>query len=692
MSFLLKNTIHGVLADSLYSEILSRRSNYYYCIGRVLEWNDPDIPDTPIDNYDYEYQTRNGIISTKKITLSDISYVIPRVDWASGVVYDQYDPDYTVDNPASSGAISLKSSNFYVLTDNFNVYKCLSNNGGSASTVKPTGTDPIVLSTPDGYVWKFMYTIPLSIRNKFLTTIFMPVQKSVLNAFYSNGEVDRVVIDNPGIGYSGNDAVQLTVSGQFAASPNLIGSVSLVQGNAYVVGSGTAFVRDFYAGNTIFFTSNSNTYTVQNVFSNTVIVLTSSYLGSNVSGSNYKNYSKNSNVTAILAPVLNSSGTFLDVKILNKGNNYVTANVVIDNFGNSGTGLYNTSADASLIPVVYNGSIDRILIADPGIGYRTNTQTYVSVIGDGVGAAFTPYVNNQGQVEDIIIENRGVGYTYLDMEIIGGGTGANAYPELSYGDLDTSQSTVELAAIPGAIYNIKVTSFGNNYSNANVVVTGDGTGFLGIVNISNTNTISNVTVINPGSGYTYANVIINGSGSGANAYAILSPQGGHGSNAVKELFADTIMLFSTINNERNQGIDVSNDYRQIGIIKDIKQFNNSRAFTSTIGSTCYLANLSSVSGLTRDTVLQLSSDATKKFEVIETTSNNQALILDKNNYPLTASTTLYEPNTDSTYTITSIAASPTINKFTGDLIYIDNRTSVSYSDQQLVTLRTVIRF
>jgi hypothetical protein len=36
---------------------------------------------------------------------------------------------------------------------------------------------------------------------------------------------------------------------------------------------------------------------------------------------------------------------------------------------------------------------------------------------------------------------------------------------------------------------------------------------------------------------------------------LLSPYRGHGSDSVKELFADTLMLTSTINNEKNQGID-----------------------------------------------------------------------------------------------------------------------------------------
>ena len=48
---------------------------------------------------------------------------------------------------ANSGASTLHDSTFYVLTSDRNVYKCLDNNGNTASTVEPTGTDVDILST-----------------------------------------------------------------------------------------------------------------------------------------------------------------------------------------------------------------------------------------------------------------------------------------------------------------------------------------------------------------------------------------------------------------------------------------------------------------------------------------------------------------------------------------------------------------
>ena len=616
MSFLLKDAIHSVIAQSLYNEIISQRSNYYYYIGRVIPWSDEENPETTRNTGEYEYLVRNGIIAIKKIDVNNVSFVVPRRDWETGTVYDQFDSDYSTSYTSSSGATSIKTAKFYVLTTDFNVYKCLFNNNGAQSTSKPSGTNPNPQTYADGYIWKYLYTIPLSLRNKFLTSTFMPVQTQVTNKFYSNGLVDSIVIDNKGSGYSNNSNVTLRVDGIFKGG----------------------------TGNSI----------------------------------------------ANLIPVFNAAGQFIDVRIKNRGNNYHSANIAIIGSG-LGTGYYNTASTANLVPILYNTQVDRVVINDPGIGYSANLLTTVSFIGDGVNAKLTPYVNEAGQIEDIIIENRGQGYSYLDLEIVGPGSNANAFVSFSTGDLDTLQSTVELSAVSGSIEAFRVANVGSGYTSANIVVAGDGTGFIGNVILDgNTNTISYIQIVNSGSGYTHANVSITGNGSNANVTAIISPFGGHGKNAVKELFADTLMFYSTIDNEKNHGVRINNDYRQFGIIKDPIKFNSNDEFTSSLGSTCYKIVLNSTTNLSRDTKLAILGNLTKEFDVVEVFGSN-VLLLDKNNYGLTTSNQLYEANSATTYNITSIDNTPDINKFSGDFLFVDNRTSVSYSDQQLVTLRTTIK-
>jgi hypothetical protein len=103
--------------------------------------------------------------------------------------------------------------------------------------------------------------------------------------------------------------------------------------------------------------------------------------------------------------------------------------------------------------------------------------------------------------------------------------------------------------------------------------------------------------------------------------------------------------------------------------------------------------MGSVGSLARDGKLVLATgNITRSFEIVEVVSaTNQLLLTNKHNYTPAADITLTDPNTNITYTIVSVDKRLTINKFSGDLLFIDNRASVSYSDQQLVTLRTVIK-
>jgi hypothetical protein len=709
MSFLLKDTIHGSLVDSVYNEFLSRRANYYYFIGNIMEWVSPHIPETPQATQDYEYYTRNGILSAKKINLRDVSYVVPRIDWTSGTVYDQYDGNYSATSPSHSGATSLKAANFYVLTSTYGVYKCIFNNNGAASTQEPTGQDITTITTSDGYVWKYLYTIPLSSQNRFLTPDLMPVQRAVTNAYYSRGEVSSITIDNAGSGYLGNAEVTLSVTGQFlGGTGNSIANLTPVFNSAgefidvIIEDAGANYktatinINDNLGAGTSHYNNISNVrifntgagYNTAAVANTTVSIVTTGSIQPTANA---------------YANLIFSSNSLVDVVLTNKGYGYTSAarantSIVISTTGNiqptsNATANLFFATSALLTPVLVNGSIHSVLIEDEGIGYSSNIQTIVSAIGDGTGFVATPYVNSAGQVEDIIIENRGNGYTHLDITIASAtGTGANAYANLSVDDLATLQTVVELSAIDGGIHALRISNVGSGYSYANVVVTGDGENFTGTPVLVN-NTVSYITVTTPGANYTYANVTITGNGSNANATAIISPFRGHGSDPVRELFADTLMFTSTINNEKNHGVDVSNDYRQYGIIKDLKKHNSGLAFANVIGSACYLLTMDTVNNLARDSILtHVANNSKRYFEVVEViSSNNQLLIQDKNNHDIGVSDVLTDETTNLDYTITSVNKNPDINKFSGDLLYIDNRTAVSHSAQQLVTLRTVIK-
>ena len=97
-------------------------------------------------------------------------------------------PFITASNQTTSSASNLYDSTFYFVTSDFNVYKVLDNNGGTAySGAEPTSTStsPFALG---GYVLKYMYTITQSEISKFVTTDFIPVSTdSTVSAAATDG-------------------------------------------------------------------------------------------------------------------------------------------------------------------------------------------------------------------------------------------------------------------------------------------------------------------------------------------------------------------------------------------------------------------------------------------------------------------------------------------------------------------------
>ena len=165
-------------------------------------------PITPADNVNAQTITFDDMLAAKKITSSDVTFAIPRRNWTSGTVYDEYRHDYgeritgtTTAQTANSGASTLFDATFYVLTAARNVYKCLDNNSNATSTVEPTGTDVTILSTADGYKWKYMYTLSASQQANFLSTDFMAVAtNSTVSSAAVDGAINVIKIKTAGSG------------------------------------------------------------------------------------------------------------------------------------------------------------------------------------------------------------------------------------------------------------------------------------------------------------------------------------------------------------------------------------------------------------------------------------------------------------------------------------------------------------
>jgi len=189
-------------AKQFIEDITQSSSVAYSFIGRGHAWTDDSTPPTPVDSPNDEYDAYRSMVALKKISTSDISHAIVRRDWTSGTTYDEYRHNYSSSNTASSGATNLYSSLFYVVTDDYNVYKCLSNGtadgtAANASTVKPDHTTVATPTESDQYQWKYMYSISASDVIKFVTNDFLPI-KTMGAKLAVHGGVSNAAGDNDG--------------------------------------------------------------------------------------------------------------------------------------------------------------------------------------------------------------------------------------------------------------------------------------------------------------------------------------------------------------------------------------------------------------------------------------------------------------------------------------------------------------
>ena len=224
MAAIITDQLRIVNAQNFVSGVQSSSNSYYTFIGLPNSndysstWN--ESPPSPKDNLDQSNIHWDNMIAMKKINPSDVSLVIRKVDWESGLTYDMWRNDINRDNPSQpSGSFDIYDSNYYVMNSDFRVYICLYNNDspennfqGGPSLDEPTFTDlepRAAGSSGDGYIWKYLYTIQPSQAIKFDSTQYIPVPNDwdndtnvapVRNNSAVSGQIKMITIRNRGVG------------------------------------------------------------------------------------------------------------------------------------------------------------------------------------------------------------------------------------------------------------------------------------------------------------------------------------------------------------------------------------------------------------------------------------------------------------------------------------------------------------
>ena len=182
-------------ANALNFTNLVAASSVYSFIGRTYSWDfDSSFSDTnppsPVDSSDSTNLSQlKEAVAMKKVQSTDVCLAVRRIDWQSGTVYEKY----------SLTDKDILRKDFYVLTDEGRVYKCIDNNNNAASISKPTAMSSEVFSTADSYKWKYMYSIVSA--DKFLTPKYVYCPRESIN---SNVDSVNSVTNMPPGGHASN--------------------------------------------------------------------------------------------------------------------------------------------------------------------------------------------------------------------------------------------------------------------------------------------------------------------------------------------------------------------------------------------------------------------------------------------------------------------------------------------------------
>jgi hypothetical protein len=193
-------------------------STFYCFLSHIDPWPDDQNPPQPTQDMQNFKKVLKSIFVAKQIKSGDISPVVERIDWTANTVYDYYQDNIDMFQENSDGTFVLK---FYVKNKYEQIFKCLWNNNGQPSTQEPYfepgtyGTNNIFAGS-DGYKWKYLYTIDLGLKTKFMDANWIPVPLGAntpnpISSSAGYGDIEVVNVINTGSGYDTANAV-ITVS------------------------------------------------------------------------------------------------------------------------------------------------------------------------------------------------------------------------------------------------------------------------------------------------------------------------------------------------------------------------------------------------------------------------------------------------------------------------------------------------
>lgn len=299
------------------------------------------------------------------------------------------------------------------------------------------------------------------------------------------------------------------------------------------------------------------------------------------------------------------------------------------------------------------------------------------------------------------------------------------------------------------IKTVYIEKSGANYSNGlgqEVQIIGDGTGGRVRVDVEG-GAITNTVVTSGGKDYSYALVDLgsintNTIGNSAKLVPIIPPSRGHGYDVYTELGTDKVLVYSRFD-DSTKDFPVDTSFAQVAIIKNPTSIGSTQIYTENTFTGLYSLKFSSVNGTPtigekieqivsngvgrafgyvaswdsetsvlkyfRDRSLYYNQTTLDQQDYVGISTNGRPYSFESSSNQIIGKSSGFTASIDTGFSgistnptgtklinlgvnFTSGMASPEINKGSGDVIYLDNRPTISRSSRQKEDIKIVLEF
>ena len=686
---------HNNLAAQFIDDVFYNRRNLYMSLGKIDPWaeyTDNNVPVNVCDcecpdcvnkngtfiTVDYgdnsnphrdpgneecnETEIRNSAVYFSRLGADSISCVTKAHRWAANTYYSQWDntkdmTDLPDDEP------------FFVYNSRYEVFKCLYNNKSmemeyskdedgniikdstghavvaiqsvkTPSMYEPNGVNYDVITTADGYVWKYMYTIPMTLREKFASSTMIPVQRAVQAGFYNRGAIEEINVLDPGEGYlderrtlavvdvprdSNGDAVPdgvpATLDLQINPDTGSIDSVIITNRGSGYTSDPPIEIKDQEGGRGKF--GNPSAILRAHIFNGELDYVTIEDPGVGYSGESVTTIAVVGDGSGCTAYPKIVDGRIVGVVVTNPGQGYtyadISANISSSRYVVTRKADFSARIGGEIIineqSVVEQtakvGAIYAIDVIHPGESYSTATKVIVD--GDGTGCTAHAVIKG-GYVSKIVVDEPGENYTYATVRFE-----------------DELRPAI------------------NTYLDAS-------------------------------------------------AYVILPPTHGHGYDAISELYAHTVALSTTIRND-NVLANLDQEFRQFALytdIRTIKEKTLAKKDYEIVTFDIRTAPSDAINGLTKDTIVHIGKTpymivdcdlSSGRFSLIQISYIRRNIKVGDH--------LVYDPQDGAgiiSLDIEEVNKVPEIDVHSGIMLYSNNNTPFFMADNKTFGIRTYIKF